>query len=175
MRRNIKKHGIADWERLAFAAAMTISLAACGGGGGGTSHSPGPSDSDAVVSTPGSPAPAPPPSPTPTPSPSPAPGPAPSPSPAPTPSAAALELPIELLGDGLNPLVKGVALNLSADNVKSASSLVFTCHRCGFFGAPEWQMTSRTPTTIKASVRIVGSSAANRHQLAVRHDSSGVG
>ena len=164
MRGNIKKHRVAHWHQLAFTAAMSISLAACGGGGsgGGTTHPPGTSDSDAVTSTPGSPAPAP--SPTPTPSPSPAPGPAPSPSPAPTPSAATLELPIELLGDGLNPLVKGIALNLSGDNVKSASSLVFTCHRCGFFGAPEWQVTSRPPTTIKASVRVVGGGVTNNAQ-----------
>ncbi|NML35493.1 hypothetical protein [Paraburkholderia antibiotica] len=73
-----------------------------------------------------------------------------------TSSVRPLALPVELLSDGNQPYVAEVVLNLTEASVGSATQLAFTCHRCGFFGAPEWEKTSRPPTKIKASVRVLG-------------------
>ncbi|SEL91044.1 hypothetical protein SAMN05216359_12415 [Roseateles sp. YR242] len=74
----------------------------------------------------------------------------------------ALQLPLEVLGDGLpnTPVVATANLTLDASGVSGASQLWFQCHRCGFFGAPEFEATRYTPTRIKASLRVLGGVAA---------------
>jgi hypothetical protein len=103
------------------------------------------------------PTPAPSPAPAPAPAPTPAPSPAPAPAPAPTP-ASALQLPLELLGDGspLTPVVAEANLTLDAAGRNSVAQVWFTCHRCGFFGAPEFEATSQPTTNVKASMRVLG-------------------
>ena len=77
--------------------------------------------------------------------------------PAPSPSTpATLNLPLELLNDGAANLRVKAVLNLNASDLASASYLAFTCHRCNFFGAPEWERTTVTPPMVKASVRVLG-------------------
>jgi len=76
---------------------------------------------------------------------------------------AALHLPLEVLGDGSpsTPVIARARLNLPADQLAVASRLVFTCHRCAFFGAPEFEATTMPPVRVKASVRVVGGNDAD--------------
>lgn len=69
-----------------------------------------------------------------------------------------LQLPIEVLGDGspVTPLIAEASLSLPSTGVTSASKLYFVCHRCGFYGAPEYEPTTHLPVKIKASVRVLG-------------------
>ena len=77
--------------------------------------------------------------------------------PAPSPSTpATLNLPLELLNNGAAGLRVKAVLNLNASDLASASHLAFTCHRCSFFGAPEWERTTVAPPMAKASVRVLG-------------------
>lgn len=71
-------------------------------------------------------------------------------------STPTLKLPLELLSDGDQPYVAETTLNLTAAGLASVDRIAFTCHRCAFFTAPEWEKTKRTPTKIKASMRILG-------------------
>ena len=63
-----------------------------------------------------------------------------------------------MLGDGLPSAPTIAQANLSVDPTQLAnvSQLWFTCHRCGFFGAPEFEATSQPPATVKASIRVLG-------------------
>lgn len=72
---------------------------------------------------------------------------------------AALTLPIEVLGDGdpASPVIAEAVLHLPAGTRALASQLWFVCHRCGVYGSPEFERTSATPVTVKASVRVLGS------------------
>lgn len=94
---------------------------------------------------------------------SPATAPAPSPDapPPPAPDSNVLTLPLEVLGDGspLAPVVVDARLDLDAAKVASATRLWFRCHRCGFFGAPEFEATTHKPVAVKASVRVLGGTA----------------
>ncbi|WNG20363.1 RICIN domain-containing protein [Cystobacter fuscus] len=78
--------------------------------------------------------------------------------PEPNPSAPPLKLPLELLGDGSPSLPAIAEANLHVDSSRlgNVSQLWWTCHRCAFFGAPEFEATSQPPTRIKASVRVLG-------------------
>jgi hypothetical protein len=69
-----------------------------------------------------------------------------------------LRLPIEVLGDGspASPVVAQVSLNVNASQLAGVSQLSFLCHRCGFFGAPEFEATKIAPAPVKASVRVLG-------------------
>ncbi len=69
-----------------------------------------------------------------------------------------LHLPLEVLGDGspATPVVRQVSLNVAAGQLAGVAQLTFICHRCGFFGAPEFEATTIAPATIKASVRVTG-------------------
>ncbi len=71
-----------------------------------------------------------------------------------------LRLPIELLGNGApdEPVVAATTLPLAANDVAAAKSLYVTCHRCGFYDPPEFEALAKPLTTVKASLRIVGSS-----------------
>lgn len=71
----------------------------------------------------------------------------------------ALQLPIEVLGDGspARPVVAQISLNVNPADLAAVSQLTFVCHRCGFFGAPEFEATSVEPARVKASVRVLGS------------------
>jgi len=78
-----------------------------------------------------------------------------------TPSAPAgdpLVLPLEVLGNGRpdTPVIAQAALAIPADKLASAAQLWFRCHRCGFYGAPEFEATTHAPTRVKASVRVLG-------------------
>ena len=72
-----------------------------------------------------------------------------------------LSLPIEVLGDGspTTPLVVEVALRVDAARLGNATQLWFQCHRCGFYGDPEFEATVAAPRTIKASFRVLGGNA----------------
>jgi len=73
---------------------------------------------------------------------------------------ATLILPIEVLSDGspATPLVVDTQLRLDSASLASASQLWIECHRCGFYGDPEYEATSAAPTKIKASFRVLGGS-----------------
>ncbi|WP_177233441.1 RICIN domain-containing protein [Stigmatella erecta] len=80
------------------------------------------------------------------------------PPPPPTPSGPPLRLPLELLSDGspLAPKIAEASLQVDASRLSSVSQLWWQCHRCAFFGAPEFEATSQPPVKIKASVRVLG-------------------
>ncbi|MBB3194093.1 RICIN domain-containing protein [Roseateles terrae] len=85
----------------------------------------------------------------------------------PTPTTA-LTLPLELLGAGLPsaPVVATANLTLDANGIAAASELWMRCHRCGFFGPPEFEATTETPARIKGSLRVLGGvSEANAANL----------
>jgi hypothetical protein len=73
-------------------------------------------------------------------------------------SAPELLLPMEVLGDGspATPVIAEAALNVDAANLATVTQLTFVCHRCGFFGAPEFEATVAPPARVKASVRVLG-------------------
>ena len=73
-------------------------------------------------------------------------------------SAPVLTLPIEVLGDGSpkTPVVAEVQLGVASDKLAKVVTLGFTCHRCGYFGAPEFEALKATPPKVKASVRVLG-------------------
>ncbi|EPX65065.1 hypothetical protein D187_000490 [Cystobacter fuscus DSM 2262] len=78
--------------------------------------------------------------------------------PEPNPSAPPLELPLELLSDGSPslPAISEASLHVDSSKLGTVSQLWWTCHRCAFFGAPEFEATNQPPTRIKASVRVLG-------------------
>jgi hypothetical protein len=73
-------------------------------------------------------------------------------------AAGTLVLPLEVLGNGSpdKPVVAEAGLALDAGKLPAVTQLWFQCHRCGFYGAPEFEATSRAPTKIKASLRVLG-------------------
>ena len=148
----------ARWHalRAAWALAGLALVAGCGGGDAQSQSTSTPETSTpSPAPTPASPAPGPASAPAPTPTPSP-------PAPAPAPTAAVLTLPIEVLGDGSPkaPLVAEVPLGVDAAKLGAVARLAFTCHRCGWFGAPEYEALAATPPKVKASVRVLGGVAA---------------
>ena len=76
---------------------------------------------------------------------------------------AALTLPLEVLGNGSpdKPAIAEAGLTLTSDKLATATQLWFQCHRCGFYGAPEFEATTRLPTKIKASVRVLGGASSS--------------
>ncbi|WP_395806234.1 RICIN domain-containing protein [Archangium minus] len=78
--------------------------------------------------------------------------------PAPTGSTPLLKLPLEVLSDGspLIPAISEARLHVDASKLGNVSQLWWVCHRCAFFGAPEFEATSPPPTQVKASVRVLG-------------------
>lgn len=69
-----------------------------------------------------------------------------------------LVLPLEVLGTGApnQPTIAEAQLALPANKLDAAQQLWFQCHRCGFYGAPEFEATTTLPTKVKASVRVLG-------------------
>jgi hypothetical protein len=69
-----------------------------------------------------------------------------------------LSLPIEVLGNGDpdEPVVASVSLPLSGGALTSVQSLYVQCHRCGFYGPPEFEALAKPLATVKASLRIDG-------------------
>jgi hypothetical protein len=69
-----------------------------------------------------------------------------------------LALPIEVLGSGApdEPVIVSAELSLSAANVSAVETLYVQCHRCGFYGPPEFEALNMPLTTVKASLRIDG-------------------
>ncbi len=69
-----------------------------------------------------------------------------------------LALPIEVLGSGApdEPVIVSAELSVSAANVSAVETLYVQCHRCGFYGPPEFEALSKPLTTVKASLRIDG-------------------
>ncbi|WP_423199111.1 MULTISPECIES: hypothetical protein [unclassified Cupriavidus] len=69
-----------------------------------------------------------------------------------------LQLPLEVLGDGRPsaPVIAQAELTVDPERLGTASQLWFVCHRCGFFGAPEFEATTEPVTRVKASVRVLG-------------------
>ncbi len=73
-------------------------------------------------------------------------------------TAVALALPIEVLGSGApdEPVIARAQLSVSAADLPSVEALYVECHRCGFYGPPEFEALSKPITTVKASLRIDG-------------------
>jgi hypothetical protein len=69
-----------------------------------------------------------------------------------------LALPIEVLGNGDPdaPVIASAALPLSSSALGSVQSLYVQCHRCGFYGPPEFEALAKPLVTVKASLRIAG-------------------
>jgi cytochrome c553 len=63
-----------------------------------------------------------------------------------------------VLGDGSPkaPLVVETRLDLDSSKLASASKLYLVCHRCGYYGAPEFEALAATPPKVKASLRVLG-------------------
>lgn len=72
--------------------------------------------------------------------------------------AAVLQLPLEVLGSGSprEPVIVEAGLGIASGKLGEVAQLWFQCHRCGFYGAPEFEAASDLPAKIKASVRILG-------------------
>jgi hypothetical protein len=70
----------------------------------------------------------------------------------------ALLLPIEVLGNGspAEPVIATTALPLAGADIASVASLYVQCHRCGFYGPPEFEALALPLVTVKASLRIDG-------------------
>jgi hypothetical protein len=77
---------------------------------------------------------------------------------APGPVGPELALPIEVLGSGApdDAAIASRDLLLAATDTSAVASLFVTCHRCGFYDAPEFQALARPLTKVKASLRIDG-------------------
>ena len=77
-------------------------------------------------------------------------------------AATVLALPIEVLGDGSprKPVIAEARLGVASGKLASVSKLWFQCHRCGFYGAPEFEAVTQLPAKIKASVRLLGGATA---------------
>lgn len=71
-----------------------------------------------------------------------------------------LQLPIEVLGDGRpsSPVIAQAELTVDAGQLANVNQLWFMCHRCAFFGAPEFEATAEPVTKVKASMRVLGGS-----------------
>ena len=69
-----------------------------------------------------------------------------------------LALPIEVLGSGSpdEPVIRSTRLLVAAEDVAAVQTLFVTCHRCGFYNAPEFEALSKPLTKVKASSRVVG-------------------
>ncbi len=78
-----------------------------------------------------------------------------------TPAATVLTLPIEVLGNGSprTPVIADATLGVAPARLSTVSQLWFQCHRCGFYGAPEFEAASELPVKIKASIRVLGGAA----------------
>ena len=72
-----------------------------------------------------------------------------------------LALPIEVLGDGSPdaPVVAVAALPIDAANLPAVTRLFVRCHRCGFYGSPEFEALSKPLTLVKTSLRVGGGDA----------------
>lgn len=75
--------------------------------------------------------------------------------------ATVLQLPLEVLGNGSpgQPVIAEAALGVASGKLPEVTQLWFQCHRCGFYGAPEFEATTALPRKIKASIRILGGAA----------------
>lgn len=69
-----------------------------------------------------------------------------------------LTLPLEVLGNGspAAPVVAEARLGVAPARLGAVAQLWFQCHRCGFYGAPEFEATTALPVKIKASIRFLG-------------------
>jgi hypothetical protein len=69
-----------------------------------------------------------------------------------------LSLPLEVLGNGDpdEPVVASVSLPISGGALTSVQVLYVQCHRCGFYGPPEFEALAKPLATVKASLRIDG-------------------
>jgi hypothetical protein len=72
-----------------------------------------------------------------------------------------LALPIEVLGDGSPdaPVVATTALSVESGDLGAVTRLYVRCHRCGFYGSPEFEALSKPLTQVKASLRVLGGGA----------------
>jgi len=79
-----------------------------------------------------------------------------------TPAATVLTLPLEVLGNGSprTPVIAEAGLGVTAAKLAGVSKLWFQCHRCGFYGAPEFEAATDLPVKVKASVRVLGGVAS---------------
>lgn len=73
-------------------------------------------------------------------------------------AAANLTLPIEVLSAGspTAPAIGEAKLGVSAANLAKVAQLWFQCHRCGYYGAPEFEKTVSPLPKVKVSVRVLG-------------------
>jgi hypothetical protein len=73
----------------------------------------------------------------------------------------ALLLPIEVLGNGSpqEPVIATATLPLAQTDIASVASLYVQCHRCGFYGPPEFEALALPLVTVKASLRIQGNTS----------------
>ena len=63
-----------------------------------------------------------------------------------------------MLGNGSprQPVIVEAGLGVASGKLGEVAQLWFQCHRCGFYGAPEFEAASELPVKIKASVRVLG-------------------
>ena len=63
-----------------------------------------------------------------------------------------LTLPLEVLGNGSprQPVIVEAGLGVASGKLGEVAQLWFQCHRCGFYGAPEFEAASELPVKIKA-------------------------
>ena len=73
-------------------------------------------------------------------------------------SQAGLTLPLEVLGSGSpdEPVVVKAQLSVPLSAVPNVQALYVQCHRCGFYGPPEFETLAKPLTPVKASLRIDG-------------------
>jgi hypothetical protein len=72
--------------------------------------------------------------------------------------SAALTFPLEVLGSGApdDPVIVHTSLRIAPSDLAAVQTLYVQCHRCGFYGPPEFEALSKPLTTVKASLRIDG-------------------
>jgi hypothetical protein len=73
-------------------------------------------------------------------------------------AANTVTLPIEVLGNGspAAPVVSDVSLAIPAGRQSDVVELWLRCHRCGIYGAPEFEAVTALPPKVPASIRILG-------------------
>ena len=72
-----------------------------------------------------------------------------------------ITLPIEVLGSGSpdEPVIASAELAVASADLSSVQTLYVECHRCGFYGPPEFEALSQPLTLVKASLRIAAESS----------------
>jgi len=88
-----------------------------------------------------------------------------------------LALPLEVLGSGApdEPVIASAQLAVASADLANVQTLYVVCHRCGFYGPPEFEALSKPLTRVKASLRIAGgaSDAGDAGEAGAANDAGG--